>query len=227
MDLDLRGAILPDHQRLLNSLVVPRPIAWVTSLDGHGRRNLAPFSYFNLVSRIPPIVVISITGAKDTLANVQARGEFVVNVATRDLAEQMVMSSAVLEPHVDEVEHVGLRTVPSSTVTVPRLEAARAALECVLHRVERIGDGTLVFGVVQHVHVSDDVMRDGRVITEVLMPVGRLGGSEYCLVAETLRITRPGPDAVGAVVATVDDPPGRRRAAPERRAAVRPGVHEG
>lgn len=215
MDLDLREATILGYERLLNSLVVPRPIAWVTSLDGYDRRNLAPFSYFNLVSRVPPIVVISITGDKDTLANVRTRGEFVVNVVSRDLAEQMVLSSAPLAPQADEVDYVGLTTVPSTTITVPRLEAALAALECVLHRVERIGDGTLVFGTVQYVHVSDDVMRNGHVVTEALMPVGRLGGSEYCSVAETFRIMRPDPRAVGAVAAAVDDLPGSTPWPPE------------
>jgi flavin reductase (DIM6/NTAB) family NADH-FMN oxidoreductase RutF len=193
--MDARIADL-DPQRcdqLLNSLIVPRPIAWVTSRDATGRGNLAPFSYFTMVSRFPPIVMVSFTGPKNTLANVVAAEEFVVNVVSTPLAETMVATSADYPAGVDEAGILGIDLAPSVAVAVPRVAASRAALECRLHSVQPVGDGTLVFGEVVHVHVDDAVLRDGRVDPEALQAVGRIGGNYYVTATRPVRHNKPAP----------------------------------
>ena len=202
--MDIASADLDplDLERLVNSVVVPRPIAWITTLDESGRGNLAPFSYFNVVSSgHPPIVMVSFSpkGKKDTLANLVARGEFVVNLVSDELRAAMVASSAPLAAGDDEARRVGLDTAASASVSVPRLAAARAALECRTHATQPVGEFTMVFGAVAHFHVDDAVIRDGRVDPALLAPVGRLGGSLYATVSEPYRLERPeaAPDQAG------------------------------
>jgi flavin reductase (DIM6/NTAB) family NADH-FMN oxidoreductase RutF len=180
-------------EHLVNSLVVPRPIAWVSTQNADGAGNLAPFSYFNVVSSSPPVVMVSFSpkGKKDSLANIRASGEFVVNVATHHLRHTMVCSAADLEHGHDEAEALGLATLASVTVAPPRIADASAALECRVHEVIPVFGSTVVLGRVLHIHVDDDVIRDGRVLPELLCPVSRLGGSLYATVTETYRIVRP------------------------------------
>lgn len=176
---------------LLTSLVVPRPIAWVSTLSEAGIRNLAPHSYYNIISSHPPIVHFTSSGQKDTLRNVRATGEFVVNVVSHDLLEAMNTTAADFPPGEDEVAWVGLDTLPSDTVDPPRVAAARAALECRVREELSMGNGTMVFGDVLRVHVADHVWRDGRVATDLLQPVGRLSGGGYTLVDEVVHLPRP------------------------------------
>lgn len=180
-------------EHLVNSLVVPRPIAWLSTLNKDGIGNLAPFSYFNVVSSSPPIVMVSFSpkGKKDSLANIRDSGEFVVNVATHRLRHTMVGSAADLEHGVDEAEALGLTTAASVSVTPPRIAEAAAAMECRLHDVIPVFDSTMVLGQVLHVHVDDRAIRDGRVLPELLCPVSRLGGSLYATVTTTYKIARP------------------------------------
>lgn len=176
---------------LLTSLVVPRPIAWVSTLSETGVANLAPHSYYNIISSNPPIVHFTSSGLKDTLRNVRATGEFVVNVVSQDLIEAMNATAADFPPGEDEAASVGLATVPSDTVRPRRLAAARAALECRLREELVMGNGTMVFGDVLRVHVADTVWRDGRVAPDLLQPVGRLSGSGYTMVDEVVYLGRP------------------------------------
>ncbi|HVM00007.1 MAG TPA: flavin reductase family protein [Egibacteraceae bacterium] len=176
---------------LLTSLVVPRPIAWVSTLSEAGTRNLAPHSYFNMISSYPPIVHFTSTGVKDTLRNVRATGEFVVNVVSRDLLEVMNATAADFPPGEDEFAWAGLEPAPSATVAPPRVAAARASLECRMREVLSMGNGNMVFGDVLHVHVADGIWRDGRVAPELLEPVGRLSGGGYALVDEVTHLPRP------------------------------------
>lgn len=176
---------------LLTSLVVPRPIAWVSTLAETGVANLAPHSYYNIISSHPPIVHFTSSGVKDTLRNVRATGEFVVNVVSRDLLEAMNATAANFPAGEDEAAWVGLDTLASDTVGPRRLAAARAALECRLREELVMGNGTMVFGDVLRVHVADAVWRDGRVAPDLLQPVGRLSGSGYTLVDEIVSLGRP------------------------------------
>lgn len=186
-------AALPaiEFERLLNSLVVPRPIAWVSTVASDGGRNLAPFSYFNVASSSPPILMISFSGRKHSLANIRATKEFVVHVVSADMADRMVQSSADYPEHLDEIAELGLATLPGIQVNVPRLKDARAALERRLHDVLTVGSGTLVFGAVLHLHVDDRIMTEGRVDLNRLRPVGRLGGNGYSVANEDLSIAKP------------------------------------
>jgi flavin reductase (DIM6/NTAB) family NADH-FMN oxidoreductase RutF len=194
VDIDTGGLSALDSERLINSLVVPRPIAWITTVDTAGRGNLAPFSYFNVVSSgPPPAVMISFSpkGRKDTLHNLVQTGEFVVNIASSDLREQMVASSAEFGLSIDEAEVLGLAMTQSAAVRPPRLATARASLECTTIGTQRIDDSTIAFGRVVHLHICDDVLRDGRVDPVLLAPVGRLGGSLYTTVTGAYKISRP------------------------------------
>lgn len=184
---------LPERQVyfLMTSLVVPRPIAWVSTLAPDGTRNIAPHSFFNVVSTNPPIVHFTSSSVKDTLRNVRASGEFVVNIVSEDLLEAMNFTATDFPPDEDEFRWADLAAEPSARVAPPRVAAARAALECRLHRELTVGSGIMVFGEVVHAHVADEVWRDDRVDPEILRPVGRLAGSLYSTTGQVLRLPRP------------------------------------
>lgn len=191
---------------LLTSLVVPRPIAWVSTLSEEGTRNVAPHSYFNIISSAPPIVHFTSTGEKDTLRNIRATGEFVVNIVSADLARPMNLTAADFPPEEDEFEWAELDSMPSTVVAPPRVSRARAALECKVNRIVSLGNGNMVFGDVVRFHVDEAVMRDGRVAPDLLRPIARMGGSMYSDAAAGLfEIRRPtwanlkdqGPGAAG------------------------------
>lgn len=192
-DLELDLAALGERERyfLLTSVVVPRPIAWVSTLDADGVRNLAPYSYFNACSATPPIVHFTSTTSRDSLANVRATGEFVVNVVSEDLAQAMRVSSAALYGGEDEFEVAGLQTVPSQTVSPPRVAGAKVALECRLRQLLAMGEGTMVFGDVLHVHVERSVWREGRIDPTLLRPVGRLSAPYFTTVSEVYSLELP------------------------------------
>lgn len=176
---------------VMTGLVIPRPIAWVSTLNADGGRNLAPHSYFNVVSNDPPHVVFSSTGVKDTLRNVRASGEFVVNLVTQHVLEPMNATAADLPPGEDEFTWFGIEDAPSAVVAPPRVAAAKAHLECRLVHELPLGNGNLVVGEVVHVHVAADVWRAGRIDAELLDPVCRLAGSGYATLGEVFKLPRP------------------------------------
>ncbi len=199
------------HYHFLTSAVAPRPIAWVTTVDGEGRANCAPFSYFQGVGSDPPMLMLSISdrperaggGPKDTLRNIQETGEFVVHVATAQHAQQVVDSAAPFPPDVDELEAVGLETVPSHVVRPPRLADSPVAMECRLVETHRFGQRvpvTVVFGEVVHFHADDAVLdKRGNVRAgagpDAVRFLARLGGHRYAAVDETFEV---GPGSVGS-----------------------------
>jgi len=177
---------------LLTSLVVPRPIAWVSSLSEDEIPNIAPHSYFNVISSNPWIVHFTSTGEKDTLRNVRATREFVVNLFGRELVEKMNFTSADFPPEESEFDWAGLQTEPSSRVRPPRVAGTPAALECRVNDIVSKGNGHMVFGDVLVAHVDEGVFRDGRVDPELFKPVGRLAGSLYSDTSKGLfKIKRP------------------------------------
>ena len=176
---------------LLTGLVVPRPIAWISTVDADGVRNLAPHSYFNLVAQDPPHVMFASSGVKDTLRNVRATGGFVVNLVTMDLVEEMNASSANLPAGLDEFAWVGLDAAPSVTIDAPRVARAKAHLECRLVHDLPVGNGSLVVGEVTHVHVEPGVWSDGRIDPHLLDPVCRLAGAGYASLGEVFHLPRP------------------------------------
>jgi flavin reductase (DIM6/NTAB) family NADH-FMN oxidoreductase RutF len=168
-----------DNYKILTNLVVPRPIAWVTSLSQAGVVNLAPFSFFNAVGSDPLYVVISIgcrdNGTpKDTARNILASGEFVVNLVTEELFDAMNISAADFPPDQSELAAANISAAPSVRVKAPRLARAQASLECTLFKSEPIGANTLFIGEVVMFHVADHLLGP-RMHINNFAPIGRLG----------------------------------------------------
>lgn len=180
-----------DAYALLTSLVVPRPIAWVGTRSREGVDNLAPHSYFTVVSSDPPIVVFVSVGTKDTLSNVRDTGVFTISVVSRPQLVAMNATAARVPPDVDEFDHVDLARAAATTIEAPLVAGAPASLECDVHDVREVGDGTMVFGAVRHVTVADRVWRDGAVDMGRLEPVGRLAASQYAPLGEIIALDRP------------------------------------
>ena len=176
---------------LLTSIVVPRPIAWVTSTGADGVGNLAPHSFFNVACQKPPMVSFTSVGRKDTLRNVLATEYFVVNLVSEDLAEVANASSAPFDPDVDEATHVGVRLEPSEVVPVPRVADSPTSIECRLHSSLKLGNSHLVIGEVKAITVRSDALEDGRPTMEALRPVSRLGREEWGHCPEVFRLERP------------------------------------
>jgi flavin reductase (DIM6/NTAB) family NADH-FMN oxidoreductase RutF len=193
LEFDLESLDPRARYFLLTSVVVPRPIAWVSTLDGDGKRNLAPYSYFNACSATPPIIHFTSTAPKDSIANVRETGEFVVNVVSAELAQAMRTSSALFPAGEDEFEWAELEAAQSIRVRPPRVRRAKVALECRLRQLLEMGEGTMAFGDVLHIHVERSVWSDGRVDPALLAPVGRLSGMSYTTVTDVYRLDIPEP----------------------------------
>jgi flavin reductase (DIM6/NTAB) family NADH-FMN oxidoreductase RutF len=198
--------------KLLIGSVVPRPIAWVSSVDADGVRNLAPFSYFMAITHDPPTIAFSsgprgaeigggVRGKKDTLHNVEVTREFVVNVVDDALAEAMNVTSGDYAADVDEFAKAGLVAAPSVKVKAPRVAAAPVSMECRLARIIPVGNlpHHLIVGEIVHMHVRDDVYdpATGRLDMHRLRPVGRLAGHLYTHVHEIFEMKRPAVDDKG------------------------------
>ncbi len=177
--------------RLLNSVVIPRPIAWVSSRSATGVDNLAPHSFFTVACTDPPIVQFTSVGRKDSLNNVEATREFVVNFTPESLFEAVNATSVNAPPDVSEFDAVGIAREPSLHVAPPRAAEAPVAIECVLHDTLPLGDCTVVMGRVVHMAIAEEAMRDGRPAAELLRPVARLGGRQWTTLGELLEIDRP------------------------------------
>lgn len=192
MRVDFDPADLPgrDFYRLINSVVVPRPIAWVSTTSADGIDNLAPHSFFTVACVEPPVIQFTSVGRKDSLRNAEATGEFVVNLAPEWLFEEINASATDFPPEGDEFAHVGVERESSRRVGPPRVADSPVALECVLHETISFGDSTVVFGRVVHAAIAEEVMVDGRPAIERLKPLARLGRNEWGLVGEVRRIDR-------------------------------------
>ncbi|MEV6566607.1 flavin reductase family protein [Streptomyces kronopolitis] len=189
-DFDPAAMSRNDFYRLLTATVVPRPIAWVSTTSADGTHNLAPHSFFTIASVAPPVVQFSSVGRKDTLRNVEATGQFVVNLAPEGLFEQVNDTGTDFPHGVSEFEAAGITTEPSLRVKPPRVAASPVALECEVHSTLRIGDGTVVFGRVVHAAVSEDMLVDGHPEISRLKPLSRLGKDEWATVGEVREISR-------------------------------------
>jgi flavin reductase (DIM6/NTAB) family NADH-FMN oxidoreductase RutF len=195
MIFDPRALPTRDVYRFLISAVVPRPIAFVSTVNGAGHTNLAPFSYFNAVSSEPPLVTIAISDRpgdpKDTLRNIRETREFVVNVVSEPLLDAMVHTAGEWPRATSEFGPSGLTPMPSERVRAPYVAESPLQLECVLHREIPLGNSILVVGEVVLARVRDEVMVDGRVDPAKLAPVGRLGGELYAPLGPVLKRSRP------------------------------------
>jgi flavin reductase (DIM6/NTAB) family NADH-FMN oxidoreductase RutF len=177
--------------KLMTAVVVPRPIAWVTTLSSEGVVNLAPHSFYTVACARPPIVQFTSVGKKDTLRNVLATGEFVVNLAHGPLIEAVNNSSAAFDPAASEAAELGITIEPSETVRPPRVRDSPASVECTLHSTHELGDSTVVLGDVRAITVADDVLVDGHPEYDRLDPLARLGKDEWGVHARVRSIRRP------------------------------------
>jgi flavin reductase (DIM6/NTAB) family NADH-FMN oxidoreductase RutF len=194
-----------DSYKLLVGSILPRPIAFVTTIDDSGIVNAAPFSFFTAICADPMLICFSPMRRgtdgkkKDTLANIEETKEFVINIVSEDWIEKMNICATEFTAEIDELEIAGLEKENSQIVKPPRVKESKVHLECslyqVLHFGELAGAGSLVIGKVEHVHVAEELFENGRINTNKLKPVGRMAGQMYTKplgdVFELVRKTNP------------------------------------
>ncbi|WP_204115109.1 flavin reductase family protein [Shimia biformata] len=189
----------PPHNPF-NALVTPRPIAWVSTVDGQGVRNLAPYSFFNATAYVPPQVMFASTsakpdqdGTKDSVANIRETGVFCINVVEQSARDAMNISSGAYDKDVDEFARAGLSVAECQTITCPRIADAPASLECKLTQIVQLpGEANfVVHGEVTGVHIRPDTLRDGRFDVTTFQPLSRLGYRDYAVVENVFTLTRP------------------------------------
>lgn len=191
-----------DIYKLMIGMVVPRPIAWVSTASEDGTNNLAPYSFFNAISGDPPVVCFAPSrkpagdNKKDTFRNLEASGVFVVNIVSEHLAEAMNRSAAEVPPEVDEFALAGVTPEPATMIQAPMVKEALAKMECRVRQIIPLGDqptsGILVLGDVLCFHFVDGLVDNFKVDPAMLSAVGRMGGSSYCLTRERFDLARPG-----------------------------------
>jgi flavin reductase (DIM6/NTAB) family NADH-FMN oxidoreductase RutF len=188
--------------KIMIGSIVPRPIGWVSTVDEQGRANLAPFSFFNAVCGNPPTVLFcpdirsTDRASKDTLRNARSNGEFVLNIVTLALAENMNQTSAELPAEIDEFVFAGLEKSASVAVKPPRVAKSPVHFECIVKQIIEIGDqpgaGSIVIGEIIHLHVDPSVLFDSDKIDPFkLKAIGRLGGATYCRTSDLFQMQRP------------------------------------
>ena len=199
----VRAEVL-DYQanyRLITGSVIPRPIAFVSTLSADGILNLAPFSFFTAITAHPPTICFASSRRgntatkKDTLFNIESNGEFVINIVTEQMAEQMHRTGGDYDPDVDEFDLAGLHPSASLSVKPPCVAESPINLECKLYKTVEIGDGqpgsgTLIIGEIVVYHVDDQLLTDGRIDTGRLKPVGKLAGSEYSTLGHRFMVDK-------------------------------------
>ena len=187
--------------KLMIGMVVPRPIAFVSSLDESGVRNLAPFSYFMACTADPPVVCFvsgyrkTETPLKDTLRNISATKEFVVNIVSEEFADKMNLTSAEVAPEVDEFELSGLTPLPSELIRPSRVGESHVHMECRLRQLLPIGEapggGTVIFGDVLRFHVDETIVDSYKIDPAKLKAIGRMGGPTYVRTHDRFDMIRP------------------------------------
>jgi flavin reductase (DIM6/NTAB) family NADH-FMN oxidoreductase RutF len=183
-----------------NALITPRPIAWVSTQDANGVRNLAPYSFFNGTAYTPPQVMFASTGSKpdqtegkDSLTNIRETGVFCINVVSQDMRDTMNISTATFDKEVDEFDRAGLTAEQCDTIACPRLVGAPASMECRMTQiVEQLGENNyLIMGEVTGIHMRDDCIVDGKFDVTTFRPLARLGYRDYSVVDNTFTLQRP------------------------------------
>lgn len=210
LNLEMQPEALPWRTlyKLLIGSVVPRPIGWISTLDEHGQPNLAPYSFFSVVCPNPPHVLFcpnirdTDSQPKDTLHNVRATGEFVVNIVTEPLAAAMNQTSAELPAQMDEFTFAGLAAVPSVVVKPPRVAASPIHFECRVTQIVDVslvpGGGSVVIGRIVCLHIAEEVLiGDDKIDLSALQPVGRLAGAAYTRVTDLFDLVRPASQITG------------------------------
>ena len=201
MQLDFSTLAPADAYRWLASTVTPRPIAWVSTLSAQGQGNLAPFSFFQVISDEPPTLMVNTSirddgSVKDTLHNVRETGQLVIHLVSAAQAETMNATAATLPHGVSEIEQVGIATLPSVRVAPPRVAGAAVAFECELAQIQPYPADKpscyLIFARVLLAHIDDAVLCDERHVDPAKLDlVGRLGGTQYSFTRDTFSMIRP------------------------------------
>jgi len=199
--IDPAAADARDLYKLMVGAIVPRPIAFVSTVSPDGVPNLAPFSFFTAISANPPVVCFcpmvrgSDGGRKDTLSNIEATREFVVNVVSEDFAREMNTCSAEFPPQVDEFQVSGLTPLASEVVRPPRVAESRIQMECRLFQIVHVSPkplgGSLVIGEVVRFHVADELFDNFRIDPDKLRAIGRMGGPTYTRTTDRFEMERP------------------------------------
>ena len=198
MNLDFDHTSPNDRYKLLTALVVPRPIALVTSIDAAGIVNAAPYSFFNVFSEDPAVCILGIQRRpngelKDTAANIEKTDAFVVNLVSEEIAQAMNICAIDFPAGQSELEAAGLKVAPSAKVAAPRLAQSKAALECRMHTTLMLGaDRRLVVGLIEAIYVDDEIIDRDRlhIDHQRYRPVGRLSGNRYCETTEVFSLKR-------------------------------------
>jgi flavin reductase (DIM6/NTAB) family NADH-FMN oxidoreductase RutF len=187
--------------QLMVSTIMPRPIAWISTVSSEGVSNIAPFSFFNGVTASPATLMFSAVNnrhgvKKDTVRNIEATGEFVVNVVSAEFTEAMVKTSGSFEYGTSEFEACGIPSEPAECVGVPRVQGVPVCFECSLEQIVHVGEGALaanlVIGLIKLVHIRDECLdENGAILSEALQLVGRMGGSSYVSTKDVFDIGRP------------------------------------
>lgn len=200
------SALTPmENYQLLSGSVLPRPIAWVSTIDKAGVRNLAPYSFFTVVSANPPVLCFcpsnreaknGLRSTKDTLENIRATGEFVVNIVSEEVVEAMNQTAAQLPPDADEFALSGLTSLPGELVGAPRVAEAKVQMECRLVQIVEVSPlpmgGSIVLGEVVRFHVSEQVLEPRlHIAPDKLRAVGRMAGAAYVRTSERFELKRP------------------------------------
>jgi len=206
-----------EQYRILIGMVVPRPIAWVTSLNAAGTVNAAPFSFFNMLAAEPAIIGLGVGtrpdgSPKDTARNIRERGEFTINMVSNTLVEAMTVSAIPFPPGVEELTEAGLTTLPGLCIGTPRIREARAAFECRLYQDIALPGGDSIFlGQVLAAHVDDCILNErGHIQPDALDAVGRMGGEAYASTRQLFDLSRIEPEAW-----RTNHDPGTRRPHPD------------
>ena len=196
---------IKERYKMTIGAILPRPIAWVSTMDGAGNLNAAPFSYFTGVCNDPMTLLFCVgnapqpekAGKKDTLRNIEEVSEFVINLTNQETAEAMNLTATILPHGHSEFEWAGITPAPSETIRVPRIAEAPIAYECKLQRIVTVSDqpggGSAVFGEVQCIHVRDDIYDNGYILLDKYQPIGRIGGAGYVRVTDTFEMQRVPP----------------------------------
>ncbi len=201
MIFDPKEHSLAETHKLMIGSILPRPIAFVSTLSKNGIENLAPFSYFNGICSDPPSIMFCPARrgydgkTKDTLNNIRDTEEFVVNIVSEDLAEQMVATATDFEPDINEFDVSGLTPDPCQIISPPRVKEAKISFECKLNQIIPVGNegpggGFVVIGTVVLFHVDDNVYNNGHILIEKLRPIGRMAGNKYIRPTDQFEIIR-------------------------------------
>jgi flavin reductase (DIM6/NTAB) family NADH-FMN oxidoreductase RutF len=200
MKFDPAKMNIKECHELLVGAVLPRPIAFVSTVGADGVPNLAPFSYFTVLSSKPPVIGFGIGpkrdgGKKDTLVNLEFTGDFVINAVTEELTVAMNVTAGEYPPEVDEFKEAGLTAIPAEWVKSPRVAESPLSLECRLLQILEFGAAPrinrFIVGEVLRVHAKSEVLVEGIVKAEKLKPIGRMGGDFYCRTGDIFEMKRP------------------------------------